>query len=210
MQPSQFKVVVCGRAGVGKTSLLCATDTAWQFASNRQPATIGVDFFLRTVTADDGTAAVLQFWDTAGQERFAPPSALVYRRADAVIFVYDLTDRASYEAMGAILAAALGAEPRCFVIIVGNKLDLAPTARVVTTAEVAAGCASHNYSFLETSAHDRTGVDAMLAVLANALVQRHRRRPPTTDGAAAALDGRPVPIHTAPPIVAERSAPCAC
>jgi len=209
MQPSQFKVVVCGRAGVGKTSLLCATDTAWQFAPNRQPATIGVDFFLRTVAADDGTAAVLQFWDTAGLERYAAPSALVYRNADAVIFVYDITDRPSYEAMGDILGAALGAATAAYVIIVGAKLDLGATRRVVTTDEVAAGCAARNYSFLETSAHDRTGVDAMLTMLANALVQRRRRRAaPAPAAATPALVGTAVPIHTMPPVVASKG--CAC
>jgi Ras-related protein Rab-33B len=42
----------------------------------------------------------LQIWDTAGQERFR--QSLVkqyYRNAHAVLFVYDVTDHASFDAL---------------------------------------------------------------------------------------------------------------
>ena len=34
----------------------------------------------------------LELWDTAGQEQFAPMAPLYYRRAQAAIVVYDITD----------------------------------------------------------------------------------------------------------------------
>ena len=35
----------------------------------------------------------LEIWDTAGQERFAYMAPLYYRRAQAAIVVYDITDK---------------------------------------------------------------------------------------------------------------------
>ena len=207
--PPRFKVVVCGRAGVGKTSLLHATDPAWRPTAPTPAATVGVDFFVRTVTAADGRAAELQFWDTAGQERFAAPPALTYRAADAIIFVYDITEPPTYAAMATLLGAAIAGAtgPRDpHIIVVGNKLDLAATRRAVLAAEVAEGCAARAYSFLETSAHERTNVDAMLTALVEALLPRVRSAvvPATTAATVPDLRGAALPPEPAPP------SSCAC
>lgn len=168
----RFKVVVCGRAGVGKTSLLRATDPTWRLDDARPaPATIGVDFFTRAIAASDGRLVELMFWDTAGQERYAPPPRSVYRDAHAIVFVYDITRRDSFDAMATLLGAALAVAGEPHVIIVGAKADLAAQ-RAVTVAEAEEGCRARNYSLLETSARDRTNVDAMLLALADALVLR--------------------------------------
>lgn len=189
----RFKVVVCGRAGVGKTSLLRATDPTWRLNDARPaPATIGVDFFTRAIAASDGRLVELMFWDTAGQERYAPPPRSVYRDAHAIVFVYDITRRDSFDAMATLLGTALAAAgtPEPHVIIVGAKLDLAATQRAVTVAEAEDGCRARNYSLLETSARDRTNVDAMLQALADALVLRVPTAP------------RSVTLHQPPPRLA--------
>lgn len=40
-----------------------------------------------------------QFWDTAGSERFRSVARSYYREADAVILVYDLTCRQSFDSL---------------------------------------------------------------------------------------------------------------
>ena len=196
----QFKVVVCGRAGVGKTSLLHATDPAAR-VTPPQP-TIGVEFITRTITVADGRRVCLQFWDTAGQERFGAPTALVYRNATAIIFVYAITDRDSFMAMEHLLGAAL-AVPNArspYVIIIGNKLDLASTQRAVTTAESEEGCRARNYSLLETSAHTRENVDEMLNTLAEELLARFDRTPPApVEHVRLRLAGTRIDAPSAPP-----------
>lgn len=41
----------------------------------------------------DGMPVDLEIWDTAGEERFASMAPLYYRRAQAAIVVYDITDK---------------------------------------------------------------------------------------------------------------------
>ena len=61
-----FKIVFCGDAGVGKSTLimrLCKD----QFVSNIT-STLGVDYQNKQIEID-GKRVALQLWDTAGQER---------------------------------------------------------------------------------------------------------------------------------------------
>lgn len=208
-----FKVVVCGRAGVGKTSLLHATDPRWRLDTATPTApTIAVDFFSLSVPTSCRRSVRLQFWDTAGQERFASPVTATFRNADAIIFVYDITNRDSFEAMARILGDALAArgsgEPH--VIIIGSKLDLAPTQRAVAVAEAEEGCRARGYTLLETSALERTNVDIMLQTLADALVLRVTPPPRNTDQLRLMdqhprrLSGKPIAPTPPPP------GSCAC
>lgn len=59
-------------------------------------ATIGVDFKFRILDVD-GKVVKLQIWDTAGQERFRTITSAYYKGADAVIMVYDITNKTSFD-----------------------------------------------------------------------------------------------------------------
>ena len=56
------------------------------------PSSVGSNCSISTVEVD-GTYLDLEIWDTAGQERFAYMAPLYYRRAQAAIVVYDITDK---------------------------------------------------------------------------------------------------------------------
>ena len=36
-------------------------------------------------------------WDTAGQERYKSITKMYYKKSDAIIFVYDITNKESFE-----------------------------------------------------------------------------------------------------------------
>ena len=59
-------------------------------------ATIGVDFRFRTLEIGNKIVK-LQIWDTAGQERFRTITSAYYKGADAVIMVYDVTRKESFD-----------------------------------------------------------------------------------------------------------------
>uniref|UniRef100_A0A8C7Z7T6 small monomeric GTPase n=1 Tax=Oryzias sinensis TaxID=183150 RepID=A0A8C7Z7T6_9TELE len=148
-----FKIIVIGDSGVGKTCL------TYRFCAGRFPdkteATIGVDFRERLVEID-GEKIKIQLWDTAGQERFRKSMVQhYYRNVHAVVFVYDVTNAASFRSLPAWIEEckqhSLGTEvPR---ILVGNKCDLQDSVQVGT--DVAQQFAdSHSMPLFETSAKD--------------------------------------------------------
>ncbi|KAL3892670.1 MAG: hypothetical protein SGPRY_014903, partial [Prymnesium sp.] len=90
------KAVLCGDTGVGKTSLLARLVTN-QFTSSR--ATIGVDLQTQMIPLPGGENLKLQIWDTAGQEQFHSLTSSYFRRAHAVLLVYDVNEEESFKSL---------------------------------------------------------------------------------------------------------------
>ena len=57
---------------------------------------IGVDFKLKNIEIDNKKIK-LQIWDTAGQERFRTITTSYYKGAHAIVIVFDITDKDSFE-----------------------------------------------------------------------------------------------------------------
>ena len=90
--------------------------------------TIGVEFSSKIVKVGTGARRKrikLQLWDTAGTERFRSVSRSYYRGAAGALLVYDISSRASFNALPDFLhdARAL-ASPDLTLLLVGNKCDL--------------------------------------------------------------------------------------
>lgn len=166
-----FKIIVIGDSNVGKTCL------TYRFCAGRFPdrteATIGVDFRERAVEID-GERIKIQLWDTAGQERFRKSMVQhYYRNVHAVVFVYDMTNMASFHSLPSwieeckqhLLASDI---PR---ILVGNKCDLRSAIQVPT--DLAQKFAdTHSMPLFETSAknpNDNDHVEAIFMTLAHKL-----------------------------------------
>lgn len=116
----------------------------------------------------------IQLWDTAGQERFRKSMVQhYYRNVHAVVFVYDMTNMASFHSLPAwieeckqhLLANDI---PR---ILVGNKCDLRSAIQVPT--DLAQKFAdTHSMPLFETSAknpNDNDHVEAIFMTLAHKL-----------------------------------------
>ena len=87
---------------MGKTALI-RRFVDGQFSVSHK-ATTGADFHCKDirVTTSNGTEVIakMQLWDTAGQEKFSPTlGTTFYRGADAVIFVFDVTDTFTLESL---------------------------------------------------------------------------------------------------------------
>jgi small GTP-binding protein len=72
------------------------------------------------------TRVKLQFWDTAGQERFKAITSTYFKGAGAIILVFDLTDRDSFDRIPSLYEEiALRVDTsRVNFLLVGNKSDL--------------------------------------------------------------------------------------
>ncbi|XP_066535852.1 ras-related protein Rab-33B [Hoplias malabaricus] len=175
-----LKVIVLGDSGVGKTCLTYRLCTG-NFPSKTE-TTIGVDFRERVVDVE-GEKLKLQLWDTAGQERFRKSMVQhYYRDVHAIIFVYDVTNTATFCSLPVWMEEcrqnSLGYEvPR---ILVGNKADLSASSGSSITLEQASHLADvHGMSFYLCSAKgdSKPQVDAIFMSLAHLLKnQRGLRR----------------------------------
>jgi small GTP-binding protein len=125
---NQFKILMIGDSGVGKSSILhrYAND---QFSPNFLP-TIGIDYRIKLLTIEDKMGKRnfrLSLWDTAGQERFRNITKQYFRGAHGMVLVYDSTDRVSFDNVqhwiSQIENADLGSPSGVIVTLVANKCD---------------------------------------------------------------------------------------
>ncbi|KAK2712777.1 hypothetical protein QYM36_011465 [Artemia franciscana] len=89
------KTILVGDSGVGKTSLLFHFETG-KFEPRKFSATVGIGFTNKIVNVA-GSDVRLQIWDTAGQERFRSITHAYYRDAHALLLLYEIGNRRTFE-----------------------------------------------------------------------------------------------------------------
>ena len=117
-----FKLVLIGDGAVGKTSVR-RKYLGKGFISSHI-ATIGVDFAQKYVQIDKSTCRLV-IWDLAGQTGFERVRGHYYQGCSALVLVYDMTNRETFDNCTRWLVEAYshtGAIPP--TAILGNKLDL--------------------------------------------------------------------------------------
>ncbi|CAL8303599.1 unnamed protein product [Lota lota] len=169
------KTILVGDSGVGKTSLLVQFDQG-KFIPGSFSATVGIGFTNKEVTVDN-VKVKLQIWDTAGQERFRSVTHAYYRDAQALLLLYDITSKTSFDNIRAWLTEIHEYAQRDIVImLLGNKADMAGE-RAIKRDEGENLAREYCVPFMETSA--KTGVNVELAFIsvAKELKRRAVRRP---------------------------------
>jgi small GTP-binding protein len=122
----------------------------------------------------DGQRFQLELWDTGGKECYAPFLALYLRCCQGAFIVYDVTNRASFEAVPQFLALLREhSDPKCAYVLVGNKTDL-PSPFAVSADEAEAFAQREAIAFIEISVQDGTNIRE----LSRLLIREWRRRPP--------------------------------
>ena len=160
-QTNRQKIIFCGDAGVGKTSIINSI-MGQKFSEEYEPS-IGVDFFSKTVRYNNRLIK-LQIWDSAGQEKFR---SLIpnYIRGSALIFlIFDVSKKETYDHLNEwlkFITNITNIENSSLIIIDGNKLDLKDS-REVNVEEAEKFCKDNKYDYFEVSAKDGTNIDNML------------------------------------------------
>jgi len=166
-----FKIVLVGDGAVGKTSLVVQF-TEHKFSEN-YIMSIGANFAIHLINIPEKNLAIrLQLWDLAGQRHFTFVRPSFYRGAFAVIYVFDISRRESFENIKnwkAEAEAHTGDVPR---LIFGNKVDLVDQ-RVVSRKEAEELAKKIGAKYYETSAKEATNIDKAFSDLNDKLMKIH-------------------------------------
>uniref|UniRef100_A0A0N5BGY2 Ras-related protein Rab-39B n=1 Tax=Strongyloides papillosus TaxID=174720 RepID=A0A0N5BGY2_STREA len=173
----QFRIILIGDSTVGKSSLLKYFSDG-RFAEISDP-TVGVDFYTRIVTLENGLRIKLQLWDTAGQEKFKSITRSYYRNSVGVIIAYDIQQRQSFENVEKWLVEAQdnvgGPFPdNCVFQLVGHKSDL-HSQREVMYEEGSCFAKYHDMKFIETSACTGENVEECFLMITREIYKRFEK-----------------------------------
>lgn len=108
---------------MGKTSIIHRFK--YDHFEDNYNATIGIDFITQKMYIED-RVITLNLWDTAGQEKFKSLIPSYIKDSQAIVVVYDITSRESYESVEKWMqdARELRDVDQALIVLVGNKSDL--------------------------------------------------------------------------------------
>ncbi|KAL3988435.1 fibroblast growth factor 21 [Sarotherodon galilaeus] len=141
----EYKVVVLGSGGVGKSALTVQFVTG-SFIEKYDPT---IEDFYRKEIEVDSSPSVLEILDTAGTEQFASMRDLYIKNGQGFILVYSLVNQQSFQDI----------KPMRDQII---RVDLEGE-REVSSGEGKALAQEWNCPFMETSAKNKGSVDELFA-----------------------------------------------
>ena len=156
MSSTDYKLVIMGAGGVGKSALTIQL-LQHRFEKEYDP-TIEASY-RKQVTIDDETC-ILDILDTAGQEEFTALRDSYFRSGRGFILVYSIDSDSSFKEVQKLKeqmqTVREGMKNVC--VLVGNKCDL-ETDRLVTFQQGRSLAAEWGCPFFESSAKDRVNVD---------------------------------------------------
>lgn len=120
---NHVRILLLGDQYVGKSSMLMRYGS--DKFKEKPYATIGVDLFVKELNRENEKLEI-SIYDSSGQNRFREIISPFYRTCDAIILVYDITKRKSFENIKAWveLIQKFVEERNLSVTICGNKADL--------------------------------------------------------------------------------------
>jgi len=162
----QYKLVVVGGGGVGKSALTIQFIQS-HFVQDYDPT---IEDSYRKQCVIDDRVAHLDILDTAGQEEFSAMREQYMRTGEGFLLVFSVTDRSSFDEIPRFSVQILRVKDKDQfpMILVGNKSDL-ESERTVSTAEATELGRKLKIPYLESSAKQRINVDAAFHDLVRAI-----------------------------------------
>ena len=119
---NNVNLITLGEGQVGKTSII------YRYIDNSFTmtylATIGIDSKFKKIKLASGEEIKVKILDTAGQERFQSIAANYIKKADGIIFVYDITKAFTFTNLEKWLSNLdeIASDKPC--LLIGNKSDM--------------------------------------------------------------------------------------
>ncbi|CAO3568961.1 unnamed protein product [Mortierella alpina] len=146
---ASIKIIIVGNSAVGKTTLL-QNFLNGGVTRKLYGATVGAVSETKVLSIRSRDIP-LTIWDTAGEEKHNCITPQFYRNSAAVLLLYDVTNRQSFDDLTKwLLDVKTMTESTTSITVIGNKSDM--SSRVVTHYEGCAFADRYECMFRETSA----------------------------------------------------------
>lgn len=166
----QYKVILLGDGGVGKTSIYdkFTTNTFSGIMSN----TLKIEFRVKTIEIDNQNTVDMQVWDTCGLEKFRTVTRSYYRNNHGCVIIFDITCRDSFNNVMEWYRdlKEYGLKEQ-IIVIVGNKKDLSGE-RLVYLKEIDELLTKINLTYIEVSAKTGENVQYLFEYISLKLLAR--------------------------------------
>ena len=164
-----IRIAIVGSVNVGKSSILyrlCRNENI-----NDPKATIAASFQVKRLNID-GKTIILELWDTAGQERYRSVTKNYYREAKAVIIVYSVDNFQSFNNINMWLNDIKEIPIRPVIALVGNKIDLESSSKIVSHDEGEKLANEEKMLFYETSAKENINIEELFTHIAKSVLEK--------------------------------------
>ncbi|XP_062500609.1 ras-related protein Rap-2a-like [Corticium candelabrum] len=178
----EYKVVVLGSGGVGK-SALTVQFVSGTFVEKYDPT---IEDFYRKEIEVDQVPAVLEILDTAGTEQFASMRDLYIKNGQGFLLVYSIINEQSFHDVKPMREQILRVKgsDTAPIILVGNKSDV-ENEREVPSREAESLAGDWQCPFFETSAKTRDNVNEVFAEIVREM--NAKSQPPKQTGCCVLL-----------------------
>jgi len=165
-----FKVITVGDSGVGKTAIIR------RYVSNsyqeNTTTTVGIACAFKDITLDNNQVISLKLIDTAGQEQFRSISKAYFKNADAVLFVFDVSKKDTFDSITYWIKEfnENNSKSEMPKYLLGNKCDLKS---VISKDDIDKFLEENkDYEYFETSAKNNISIDNLFKNVAEKLSKK--------------------------------------
>ena len=128
-QNTDYKLILIGNSGVGKTSIFRKLSTGEFSESNI--STIGIEKKTFYVNIENNKkekkSTNVALFDTAGEEKFRSITKSYYKSSDGILLIYDITNKETFQCISNWIESikeSIGGDSKYIIFLIGNKLDL--------------------------------------------------------------------------------------
>ena len=150
-----ISISLFGEANVGKTCIV-GVFLGLDFQEEHL-STVGIEKNNTVIDLETGEKVKLKIWDTAGQERFRSISLNTLKNSQAVIVVFDLTNKETFQRVTDWLKQIRDYSLKLPIGLFGNKSDLKN--KIITQEEIDNLCQKENLVYFETSAKTNSNIN---------------------------------------------------
>lgn len=167
----KYNIVLMGDPYCGKTSIIERYTTGRYGPCYIQ--TLATEFAKKEVCVD-GTHLKMYIFDTAGQKDMETIIRSIYRNAQGILIVFDVSRRKTLEHIHFWMdLVQLNCDTLPEILLLGNKVDLEQ--REVTTQDAETIAESYGIRFLEVSAKKNLNIDLAFNQLATQMFSNRKR-----------------------------------